>query len=211
MIVDGASVRSTQLQQSSPSLAIFVSATAFFNFSRAAAGIFPCLEPRWITKRFPSYSKRPSSKTRRVYTGQTPKQGVVVTEIHGGSEPSAAKDCRLHPSPSAIPIASMIHLIINFVRPTPCRSAASPPHERFVDVTPISLRRDRPLQRLVRRQDNQSSQFLRPSRPDLRPTPRFHDLSHVGHHDYPSQARIAGLTSAASRKCADRRYQLARR
>ena len=32
---------------------------------------------------------------------------------------------------------------------TPCRSAASPPHERFVDVTPISLRRDRPLQRLV--------------------------------------------------------------
>jgi len=35
------------------------------------------------------------------------------------------------------------------VCPTPCRSAASPPHERFVDVTPISLRRDRPLQRLV--------------------------------------------------------------
>jgi len=33
---------------------------------------------------------------------------------------------------------------------TPCRSAASPPHERFADVTPISLRRDRPLQRLVR-------------------------------------------------------------
>jgi len=37
------------------------------------------------------------------------------------------------------------------VRRTPCRSAASPPHERFVDVTPISLRRDRPLQRLVGR------------------------------------------------------------
>jgi hypothetical protein len=33
---------------------------------------------------------------------------------------------------------------------TPCRSAASPLHERFIDVTPISLRRDRPLQRLVR-------------------------------------------------------------
>src|ERR1019366_8663302 len=27
--------------------------------------------------------------------------------------------------------------------PTPCRSAASPPHERFVDVTPMSQRRDR--------------------------------------------------------------------
>ena len=38
---------------------------------------------------------------------------------------------------------------VAIVRPTPCRSAASPPHERFVDVTPISLRRDRPLQRLV--------------------------------------------------------------
>ena len=35
--------------------------------------------------------------------------------------------------------------------PTHCRSAASPPHERFVDVTPMSLRRDRPLQRLVGR------------------------------------------------------------
>ena len=38
------------------------------------------------------------------------------------------------------------------VRRTVCRSAANPPHERFVDVTPMSLRRGRPLQRLVRRQ-----------------------------------------------------------
>ena len=52
---------------------------------------------------------------------------------------------------------------------TPCRSAARAPHERFVDVTPISLRRLRPLQRLVRRQDNQFLQFPRRSRAD-RPT-----------------------------------------
>jgi hypothetical protein len=96
-------------------------------------------------------------------------------------------------------------------RPTLCRSAASPPHERFVDVTTMSLRRDRPLQRLVRRQDNQSSQFLRPSRPDLTSTPRSDDLSHIGHPDCPSRARIAGLTSAARRECADRRHHLARR
>jgi len=44
------------------------------------------------------------------------------------------------------------------VGPTLCRSAASPPHERFVDVIPISLRRDRPLQRLVGR--HQSLQVL---------------------------------------------------
>jgi hypothetical protein len=62
----------------------------------------------------------------------------------------------------------------------------------------------------LRRQDNQSLQFLRSSRPDLTPTPRFHDLSHVGRHDCPSQAPIAGLTGAASRKCADRRHYLAR-
>jgi hypothetical protein len=37
------------------------------------------------------------------------------------------------------------------IRLTPCRSAARAPHERFVDVTPISLRRLRPLQRLVGR------------------------------------------------------------
>jgi len=40
---------------------------------------------------------------------------------------------------------------VAIVCPTLCRSAASPPHERFADVTPISLRRDRPLQRPVRR------------------------------------------------------------
>src|ERR1017187_3762799 len=34
--------------------------------------------------------------------------------------------------------------------PTLCRSAASLPHERFVDVTPMSLWRDRQLHRLVR-------------------------------------------------------------
>jgi len=54
---------------------------------------------------------------------------------------------------------------------TPCRSAARAPHERFVDVTPISLRRLRPLQRLVRRQDNQFPQFPRRSRPVLRNRP----------------------------------------
>ena len=39
---------------------------------------------------------------------------------------------------------------LNEVCRTLCRSAATPPHERFVDVTPNSLRRGRPLQRLVR-------------------------------------------------------------
>jgi hypothetical protein len=43
------------------------------------------------------------------------------------------------------------------VRRTPCRSAARAPHEQFADVTPISLRRLRPLQRLVRRRSDQSS------------------------------------------------------
>ena len=42
-------------------------------------------------------------------------------------------------------------LNLRHVRRTPCRSAANPPHERFVDVTPMSLRRGRPLQRLVGR------------------------------------------------------------
>jgi hypothetical protein len=45
----------------------------------------------------------------------------------------------------------------SIVRRTPCRSAASPPHERFADVTPISLRRDRPLQRLVRQPSREYS------------------------------------------------------
>jgi hypothetical protein len=45
------------------------------------------------------------------------------------------------------------------VGPTICRSAASPPHERFVDVTPMSLRRDRPLQRLVRRRYEDAPTF----------------------------------------------------
>jgi hypothetical protein len=37
------------------------------------------------------------------------------------------------------------------------RSAARPPHELFVDVTPISRRRHRPLQRLVRRRTRKST------------------------------------------------------
>ena len=39
--------------------------------------------------------------------------------------------------------------------PTLCRSAARAPHERFVNVTPISLRRLRPLQRLVRQRGDE--------------------------------------------------------
>ena len=94
---------------------------------------------------------------------------------------------------------------------TPCRSAARAPHERFVDVTPISLRRLRPLQRLVRRQDIQFPQFLRGSRSNLATTPRFRDLSHDGHPDCPSRARIVRLTGDARRKYAGRRHHLARR
>jgi hypothetical protein len=90
------------------------------------------------------------------------------------------------------------------------RSAARAPHERFVDVTPISLRRLRPLQR-VRRQDDQSSKFLRGSRPDLATTPRFPSLSYVGRSDCPSRARIAALMGAARRQCAGRCHHLARR
>ncbi len=54
---------------------------------------------------------------------------------------------------SGVPYSGLKHPLF-LVCPTPCRSAASPPHERFVDVTPISLRRDRPLQRLVRRRSS---------------------------------------------------------
>ena len=67
------------------------------------------------------------------------------------------------------------------------------------------------LRARVRRQDNQSSQFLRGSRPDPATTPRFHGLSHAGHPDCPSRAHIAGLMGAARLKCAGRRHHLARR
>ena len=60
------------------------------------------------------------------------------------------------------------------VRRTPCRSAASPPHERFVDVTPISLRRVRQLQRLVRQQ-----RARRPGAHQVQSTFRFHTRSHA--------------------------------
>jgi hypothetical protein len=67
---------------------------------------------------------------------------VVAYDID--HEPVAASSCD---RPSNQRRSSPCH----FVRPTPCRSAARAPHERSVDVTPISLRRLRPLQRLVRR------------------------------------------------------------
>jgi hypothetical protein len=58
------------------------------------------------------------------------------------------------------------------VRRTLCRSAARAPHERFVDVTPISLRRLRPLQRLVRRQSKRVSQLLRENPCEISRRPR---------------------------------------
>jgi hypothetical protein len=54
------------------------------------------------------------------------------------------------------------------VRRTPCRSAANAPHERFADVTPMSLRRGRPLQRLVRRRGARWSARLASARLRLR-------------------------------------------
>jgi len=51
-----------------------------------------------------------------------------------------------HPGTSAQHLVGWVFICL---RRTPCRSAASPPHERFADDTPISKRRDRPLQRPV--------------------------------------------------------------
>ena len=59
---------------------------------------------------------------------------------------------------------------------TPCRSAARAPHERFVDVTPISLRRLRPLQRLVRRRTLVLVNLRDSSLSPPLPAPSFADL-----------------------------------
>ena len=91
------------------------------------------------------------------------------------------------------------------VRPTICRSAASPPHKRFVDVTPMSLRRDRPLQRLVRRQWHGPLRLVRESHSPIA-QPRCRSRDHKLADLWTSHA-----VSPHRRKWCARRRQLAGR
>ena len=99
------------------------------------------------------------------------------------------------------------------VRPTLCRSAASPPHERFVDVTPMFLRRDRPLQRLVRRQWHGPLRLVRESHSPIaqpRCRSRDHKLADLSTSQAASPHRrkwCAGRRQLAGRRCNQRLCQ----
>ena len=71
-----------------------------------------------------------TATTEKIVVGRKPNcdRETMIFAARAPNAPSCGPDCR-----------------------TPCRSAARAPHERFVDVTPFSLRRLRPLQRLVSR------------------------------------------------------------
>ncbi len=86
-------------------------------------------------------------------------------------------------------LASQVFTEAAWVRRTPCRSAARTPHERSVDVTPISLRRLRPLQRLVRRRTLVLGSLRDSSLSPPLPAPRFADLPRL-----PPQALIAAAS-----------------